>query len=64
MQSINVQSPQLQKNKATPPKQSKCQLKFDYSPSADGIDYNLLILLHGLGNLNTRAWGVLALNDQ
>ncbi|KAI9276700.1 Alpha/Beta hydrolase protein [Phascolomyces articulosus] len=50
MQSINVQSPQSQKNKATPPKQSNCQLKFDYSPSADGIDYNLLILFHGLGD--------------
>ncbi|KAG2218779.1 hypothetical protein INT45_000316 [Circinella minor] len=50
MQSINVQSPKSQKNKATPPKQSKCQLKFDYSPSSDGIDYNLLILFHGLGD--------------
>ncbi|KAI8140014.1 Alpha/Beta hydrolase protein [Fennellomyces sp. T-0311] len=50
MQSINVQSPQSQKSKATPPNPSKCQLKFDYTPSTDGIDYNLLVLFHGLGD--------------
>ncbi|KAI9492336.1 Alpha/Beta hydrolase protein [Zychaea mexicana] len=50
MQSINVQSPQSQKSKAKPPTSSKCQLKFDYAPSADGIDYNLLVLFHGLGD--------------
>lgn len=51
MQSINVQNPSLQRNKATPPNAGKVKLQFDYSPSQDGIDLNLLILLHGLGTL-------------
>ncbi|KAI9317413.1 Alpha/Beta hydrolase protein [Dichotomocladium elegans] len=50
MQSISVESPHSQKNRATPPSQKKCKLQFDYSPSADGIDFNLLILFHGLGD--------------
>lgn len=29
----------------------KLPLKFEYSPSEDGIDENLLIMLHGLGRL-------------
>lgn len=49
MQSINVETPSAQTNKATPPKANKTKLIFDYTPSQDGIDHNLLILLHGLG---------------
>lgn len=49
MQTLHIQSPQ--KSKAVPPDQSKCQLQFDYAPSADNIDFNLLILFHGLGKL-------------
>ncbi|KAI9474052.1 MAG: Phospholipase/Carboxylesterase-domain-containing protein [Benjaminiella poitrasii] len=51
MQSINVQKAEFaQRNKAIPPEQKKIKLKFDYSPSQDGIDFNLLIFLHGLGD--------------
>lgn len=51
MQSIHVQkAASAIKNKATVPDPKKVDLKFDYSPSQDGIDHNLLILLHGLGN--------------
>ncbi|KAI7875729.1 Alpha/Beta hydrolase protein [Mucor mucedo] len=50
MQAINVQTPSAQINKATPPKASKTKLSFDYTPSQDGIDHNLLVLLHGLGD--------------
>ncbi|KAL7311861.1 hypothetical protein PS15m_009575 [Mucor circinelloides] len=54
MQSINVQQPSVsQRNKATPPNAKKVKLQFDYSPSQDGIDQNLLILLHGLGDSKT-----------
>lgn len=50
MQSINVQqAPKA--NKATPPNAKKLKLSFDYTPSQDGIDHNLLVLLHGLGAL-------------
>lgn len=50
MQSINVQSiTNKHKNKAIPPDPKKTKLQFSYSPSQDGIDFNLLILLHGLG---------------
>lgn len=50
MQSINVQqAPTAQQNKAIPPNAKKVKLSFDYTPSRDGIDLNLLILLHGLG---------------
>jgi hypothetical protein len=50
MQSINVQqAPATQRNKATPPNPKTVKLSFDYTPSQDGIDLNLLILLHGLG---------------
>lgn len=51
MQSINVQSSSSAiKNKAIPPNSKKVSLQFDYNSSQDGIDHNLLILLHGLGN--------------
>lgn len=54
MQSINVQQPSVsQRNKATPPNAKKVKLQFDYSPSQDGIDQNLLVLLHGLGDSKT-----------
>ena len=54
MQSINVQQPSVnQRNKAIPPNAKKIKLQFDYSPSLDGIDQNLLILLHGLGDSKT-----------
>ena len=33
------------------PKTSVISVPFDYNPSDDGTDENLLILLHGLGNL-------------
>ncbi|KLO09755.1 hypothetical protein SCHPADRAFT_813738, partial [Schizopora paradoxa] len=33
-----------------PPKASGIKVPFEYAPSADGIDENLLILLHGLGD--------------
>lgn len=49
MQSLNVhQAPAT--NKATPPNPKKVKLSFDYNGSPDGVDHNLLILLHGLGN--------------
>lgn len=51
MQSINVQSSASTiKNKAIPPNPKKVNLQFDYNSSQDGIDHNLLILLHGLGS--------------
>ncbi|KAG1057084.1 hypothetical protein G6F43_001057 [Rhizopus delemar] len=51
MQSINVQSSSSAiKNKAIPPNSKKVGLQFDYNSSQDGIDHNLLILLHGLGD--------------
>ncbi|KAG0771630.1 hypothetical protein G6F22_016317 [Rhizopus arrhizus] len=51
MQSINVQSSASTiKNKAIPPNPKKVNLQFDYNSSQDGIDHNLLILLHGLGD--------------
>ncbi|KAL0077520.1 Alpha/Beta hydrolase protein [Phycomyces blakesleeanus] len=54
MKDINVQTPPTApRNKATPPQQSACHLLFDYKPSSDGIDLNLLILLHGLGDTKT-----------
>lgn len=49
MQSINVKQvakPTLVKK----PDPKKVKLSFDYTPSADGIDFNLLVLLHGLGD--------------
>ncbi|CEG73761.1 hypothetical protein RMATCC62417_09080 [Rhizopus microsporus] len=54
MQSIHVQkAASAIKNKAALPDPKKVDLKFDYSPSQDGIDHNLLILLHGLGDSKT-----------
>ncbi|KAI7907607.1 Alpha/Beta hydrolase protein [Cokeromyces recurvatus] len=51
MQTINVQKANFtQRNRATPPDPKKVKLKFDYSSSQDGVDFNLLILLHGLGD--------------
>lgn len=51
MQSINVEKASTAiKNKATPPNPKKVKIQFEYNPSQDGIDHNLLILLHGLGN--------------
>ncbi|KAI7863418.1 Alpha/Beta hydrolase protein [Spinellus fusiger] len=51
MTHFNIQSPSEipTRNRAPLPQASKCQLVFDYQPSQDGIDLNLLILLHGLG---------------
>lgn len=50
MQSINVK--QVAKtNTVKNPDPRKVKLSFDYTPSADGINLNLLVLLHGLGNL-------------
>ncbi|KAI0795756.1 hypothetical protein C8Q75DRAFT_791424 [Abortiporus biennis] len=34
----------------TPPKKISIKIPFDYTPSDDGTDENLLILLHGLGD--------------
>lgn len=36
------------KNKPAP-KKGKMPLQFVYHPSSDGVDENLLIMLHGLG---------------
>lgn len=48
MQSINVK--QVAKpTSVKKPDPKKVKLIFDYTPSADGIDFNLLVLLHGLG---------------
>ncbi|KAF7720867.1 hypothetical protein EC973_005888 [Apophysomyces ossiformis] len=49
MKQLNVQSASSN-NKAPRPDQTKCKLKFDYAPSSDNVDLNLLILLHGLGD--------------
>ncbi|CAO3681437.1 unnamed protein product [Rhizopus stolonifer] len=51
MQSINVEKASTAiKNKATPPNPKKVKIQFEYNPSQDGINHNLLILLHGLGD--------------
>ncbi|RUS17369.1 Alpha/Beta hydrolase protein [Endogone sp. FLAS-F59071] len=51
MQSIRVQPPNIPKVlNVKPPKPSATPLKFKYTPSRDGVDLNLLILLHGLGD--------------
>ncbi|KAI8368232.1 Alpha/Beta hydrolase protein [Radiomyces spectabilis] len=50
MKKLEVQQPNVANNKAPAPVQSKCTLRFNYAPSQDGIDLNLLILLHGLGD--------------
>lgn len=48
---IHVNSPiKKQSNKKPIPQSSKCKLKFKYTPSADGVDTNILLLLHGLGD--------------
>ncbi|GAA5802498.1 hypothetical protein HPULCUR_007963 [Helicostylum pulchrum] len=49
MQSINVHQASAT-NQATPPNPKKVKLSFDYNGSPDGVDHNLLILLHGLGD--------------
>lgn len=49
MQELNVQPHKFETNNGKAPDQSKCKLKFDYTPSADKVNFNLLILLHGLG---------------
>jgi hypothetical protein len=36
-----------------PPQSSAISAPFSYSPSDDGTDENLLILLHGLGSFRT-----------
>lgn len=38
----------------TPPKSSAFPVPFVYNPSDDGTDENLLILLHGLGEPQSR----------
>lgn len=48
MQSLNVH--QAPATKAIAPNPKKVKLTFDYNPSQDGVDHNLLVLLHGLGN--------------
>ena len=51
MQHLNVRSP-LDENTVThsPPRESVIPVPFSYTPSDDGVDENLLILLHGLGD--------------
>ncbi|KAI9280524.1 Alpha/Beta hydrolase protein [Sporodiniella umbellata] len=54
MQSIHVEKASTAlKNVAIPPSNKKADIKFEYNPSQDGIDHNLLILLHGLGDSKT-----------
>ena len=48
MQAIDVQQP-TKPNSIKAPNPKKLSLDFDYTPSSDGINFNLLILLHGLG---------------
>ncbi|KAI9306528.1 Phospholipase/Carboxylesterase-domain-containing protein [Cunninghamella echinulata] len=48
---IHVHSPSKgQSNKKPVPQSSKCKLKFKYAASPDGVDTNILLLLHGLGD--------------
>lgn len=47
MQSLDVH--QAPATKATAPNPKKVKLTFDYNASQDGVDHNLLVLLHGLG---------------
>ncbi|RUP47208.1 hypothetical protein BC936DRAFT_146005 [Jimgerdemannia flammicorona] len=57
MQSITVKPsfPTTSKNpKAKSPIPSATPLKFQYTPSKDGVDLNLLILFHGLGKPKSR----------
>lgn len=48
MQNIHVI--EQQNNRKPTPQSTKSRLDFQYTPSPDGIDTNLLILLHGLGD--------------
>lgn len=43
----------------TKPKASAIKVPFDYHASDDGVDENLLILLHGLGECNKAAFSPL-----
>ena len=51
MQHLDVRSPS-DETAAThsPPRESAIPVQFSYTPSDDGVDENLLILLHGLGD--------------
>ncbi|KAI8329145.1 Alpha/Beta hydrolase protein [Chlamydoabsidia padenii] len=48
MQNIHVK--RRQNNRKPTPQPAKCRLKFQYTSSPDGVDTNLLVLLHGLGD--------------
>lgn len=50
MSMIHLQSPAASAKKLVP-RSSSIPVPFSYEPSKDGIDENLLILLHGLGAL-------------
>lgn len=51
MQHLNVRSPPDETTGThSPPTESAIPVPFSYTPSNDGVDENLLILLHGLGD--------------
>ncbi|KAI8078910.1 Alpha/Beta hydrolase protein [Halteromyces radiatus] len=50
MQHIHVKSSKSKNYRKPIPKASKSRLVFKYSSSPDGVDTNLLVLLHGLGD--------------
>ena len=51
MQHLNVQSPSNESMVIhNPPRECAIPVPFSYTPSDDGVDENLLILLHGLGD--------------
>ena len=51
MQHLNVRSPPDETTVThSPPRESAIPVPFSYAQSDDGVDENLLILLHGLGD--------------
>jgi len=51
MQHLNVRSPSDETSTTHgPPRERAILVPFSYTPSDDGVDENLLILLHGLGD--------------
>ncbi|KAJ8700751.1 hypothetical protein PTI98_003747 [Pleurotus ostreatus] len=46
----DTSSPLSDKVRKPPPEESAIPVPFSYTPSDDGIDENLLIFLHGLGD--------------
>ena len=51
MQHLDVRSPSAETTAThNPPRESAIPVPFSYTPSDDGVDENLLILLHGLGD--------------